>query len=85
MYDDDPFQQMAAHEDHSSEFMRPFIGGLIGGYIGHQLSKTRLGQRFENSKIVGWIIGLILLAVGGYLVFCAGAFVVILIHVMLLG
>jgi hypothetical protein len=78
----DPFEQMSQH-DHSGEFMRPFVGGMVGGFIGHQLSKTRLGQRFENSRIVGWIIGLILLGVAGYAAFCCVVFLGFLIHAFL--
>lgn len=84
MDDFDPFEQMS-ERDHSGEFMRPFVGGLIGGYIGHLLSKTRFGQWYEHNPVVGFIYFLILLGILGYLVYCGVAFIVILIHVFMTG
>jgi hypothetical protein len=75
MYDQDVFDQMAHHESHFEEFVRPMAASAAGYYVGHRLSKTRWGQRFEHSPFVGRVLAVLLFGIGAYALYCAITFV----------
>lgn len=79
MYDQEVFDQMAHHDSHFEEFVRPAAAAATGYYIGHKLSQTRMGQRFEHSSTVGYLLTLFLTVLGGYAVYCIGTFIYFLL------
>lgn len=70
-------------KDHHGEFEKPFMWAIIGWYLGAMLARTKFGQWFEYSPVVGWILSIFCLAVAGYTAYCVIAYVVILLGIML--
>jgi hypothetical protein len=85
MEDPNVFDQMSHHGSHFEEFVRPAVAAGVGYWIGHKLSQTRLGQRFENSTFVGYVLSLALIGIGGYVLYCAGVFVWMLLKILVAG
>jgi uncharacterized membrane protein AbrB (regulator of aidB expression) len=75
----DPFEQMSHHESQFDNFIKPAGAALIGGFIGHMLSKTKFGQWFENSPVIGFIYFVILLAIIGFAAYCGFVFLYFLL------
>lgn len=75
--DDDVFDQMAHHDSHFGDFAKTAGAAGVGYLLGRMLSQTRFGQWFEHSPVIGWILSIVLLALGVYALYCIGCFILV--------